>query len=77
MTNSRSLKLPDHAGSGRSLNGQAADLESIRSHVAFALTAGGAAAAVLATKSGAHAPLYFAYAVFAVIGLVAAWTSAR
>ncbi len=57
----------------RGLNGQATDLESIRSHVNVALGAGGVAAAFLAGKSGSTAALWVAFTAFVLICLITAY----
>jgi hypothetical protein len=57
----------------RGLNGQATDLESIRSHVNVALGAGGVAAAFLAGKSGSTIALWIAFGSFVLICLITAF----
>jgi hypothetical protein len=55
----------------RGLQGQATDLESIRSHVNLALSAGGVAAAFLAANRHSSGPFFWvAVASFAVMALV-------
>jgi hypothetical protein len=57
----------------RGLNGQATDLETIRTHVNVALGAGGIAAAFLAGKSGSTAALWVAFSAFVLICFVTAY----
>lgn len=54
----------------RGLNGQATDLESIRSHVNIALTAGGISAAIFANKAAGSIAIDVALGAFAVIAIV-------
>ncbi len=59
----------------RGLNGQAADLESIRSHVNIALSAGGVAAAFLLGQSSTNGWLIgVAVGAFGMIALVAGYS---
>lgn len=57
----------------RGLDGQATDLETIRTHVNVALGAGGIAAAFLAGKSGSTAALWVAFSAFILICFVTAY----
>jgi hypothetical protein len=61
----------------RSLEGQARDLENIRSHVSITLSAGGIAAAFLGALTKAHGPAFWvavaAFGLAAVATIIAYW----